>query len=157
MNISTPLDDKIENELVIDDGEIIRKSLIVAEKLDVYLDDLKVLAKNNFSTSKEDNRYQSKLHGLAWIATYVEALKQMSIWADQLYRSESFKKAERTILMLSFNEYLNQLFVATLIFFFVQTGACFQKFFSAKTFSIPCLIFIFGFQFNLFFILLISA
>ena len=86
MNISTPVDDKIKNDFVIDDGEIIKKSLIVAKKLDVYLDDLKVVVKNNFSNSKEDNKYQSKLHGLAWVATYVEALKQMSIWADELYK-----------------------------------------------------------------------
>ena len=110
MNISTPVDDKIKNDFVIDDGEIIKKSLIVAEKLDVYLDDLKVVIKNSFSNSKEDNKYQSKLHGLAWVATYVEALKQMSIWADELYKTKSFKKTERTILILSFNEYLNQLF-----------------------------------------------
>ena len=110
MNISTPVDEKIKNDLVIDDGEIIKKSLIVAEKLDVYLDDLKVVVKNSFSNSKEDNEYQSKLHGLAWVATYIEALKQMSIWANELFKSQSFKKAERTILLLSFNEYLNQLF-----------------------------------------------
>ncbi len=110
MNISTPVGDKMKNDFVIDDKEIIRKSLIVAKKLDVYLDDLKVVVKNSFSTSKEDNKYQSKLHGLAWVATYVEALKQMSIWADELYKSQNFKKAERTILILSFNEYLNQLF-----------------------------------------------
>ena len=110
MNISTPVDEKIKNDLVIDDGEIIKKSLVVAEKLDVYLNDLKVVIKNNFSNSTEDNKYQSKLHGLAWVATYVEALKQISLWADELYKSQNFKTAERTILILSFNEYLNQLF-----------------------------------------------
>ena len=46
MNISTPVDEKINGDLVIDDGEIIKKSLIVAEKLDVYLNDLKVVIKN---------------------------------------------------------------------------------------------------------------
>ena len=110
MNISTAVDEKIKNELVIDDGEIIKKSLVVAEKLDVYLNDLKVVIKNSFSNSKEDNKYQSKLHGLAWVATYVEALKQMSMWANELFKSQSFKTTERTILILSFNEYLNQLF-----------------------------------------------
>jgi (2S)-methylsuccinyl-CoA dehydrogenase len=110
VNISTPVSDKIKNDVVIDDGEIIKKSLIVAKKLDDYLDELKLVVKNSFSTSKEENKYQSKLHGLAWVATYVEALKQISIWADKLYRSHNFKKAEKTILILSFNEYLNQLF-----------------------------------------------
>ena len=105
MNLSTPVNDKMKNDFVTDDGEIIKKSLIVAKKLEVYLDELKLVVKNNFINSKEDNKYQSKLHGLAWVATYVEALKQMSIWADELYKSQNFKKAERTILILSFNEY----------------------------------------------------
>ena len=52
MNISTPVDEKITNDLVIDDGEIIKKSLVVAEKLDLYLNDLKFVIKvdgpNNF-------------------------------------------------------------------------------------------------------------
>ena len=52
MNISTPVDDKMNNDFVIDDGEIIKKSRMVAKKLDVYLDDLKVVVKNNFGTSK---------------------------------------------------------------------------------------------------------
>ena len=91
MNISTPVDKKIKNGFVIDDGEIIKKSLIVAKKLDVYLDDLKVAVKNSYCKPKEDQKYQSKLHGLAWVATYVEALKQMSIWADELFKSQSFK------------------------------------------------------------------
>ena len=57
MNISTPVDDKIKNDFLIDDREIIKKSLIVSEKLDVYLDDLKIVVKNSFSNSKEDNKY----------------------------------------------------------------------------------------------------
>ena len=40
MNISTPVVDKTKNDFVIDDGEIIKKSLMVAKKLDVYLDEL---------------------------------------------------------------------------------------------------------------------
>ena len=50
------------------------------------------------------------MHGLAWIATYVEALKQMSIWAEQLLKGGNFSQTERIILILSFNEYLNQIF-----------------------------------------------
>ncbi len=110
MNISTPVHNKIKNDFVIDDRQIINKSLKVADKLDIYLDDLKIAVKNSFSNANEDNKYQSKLHGLAWVATYVEALKQMSLWADQLFKSQSFQKTERIILILSFNEYLNQIF-----------------------------------------------
>ena len=40
----------------------------------------------------------------------MEALKQMSIWAEQLSKKGIFGKTERIILTLSFNEYLNQIF-----------------------------------------------
>ena len=110
MNISAPVRNAIENDFLIDDREVVARSLMVATKLDDYLLDLKALVKSRFIRSDDDNKYQSKLHGLAWIATYVEALKQMSIWAEQLSKRGSFTKTERIILILSFNEYLNQLF-----------------------------------------------
>ena len=110
MNISTPVSNEIKSEFLIDDLEVVNKALTVASLLDEYINDLKVLARIHFSSSKDDNEHQSKLHGLAWTATYVEALKQMSIWAEQLFKSGSFSKSERIILILSFNEYLNQLF-----------------------------------------------
>ena len=53
MNISTPVHDESKNEFVIENGEIINKSLIVVEKLAVYQDDIKVLIKSSFSNSKE--------------------------------------------------------------------------------------------------------
>ena len=110
MNISTPVRNKIEGDFLVDDREVVDRSLMVATKLDEYLVDLKAVVKSSFSSSDDDNKYQSKLHGLAWTATYVEALKQMSIWAEQLSKSGNFSKTERIILVLSFNEYLNQLF-----------------------------------------------
>ena len=110
MNISTPVSNEIKSEFLIDDLEVVNKALTVASLLDEYINDLKVLARINFSSSKDDTEHQSKLHGLAWTATYVEALKQMSIWAERLFKSGCFSKSERIILILSFNEYLNQLF-----------------------------------------------
>ncbi len=110
MNISTPVSNEIKSEFLIDDKEVVNNALTVASLLEVYINDLKVLARIHFSSSKDDNEHQSKLHGLAWTATYVEALKQMSIWAEQLFKSGSFSKSERIILILSFNEYLSQLF-----------------------------------------------
>ena len=110
MNISAPVRNEIISDFLLDDREVVDRSLMVATKLDEYLVDLKAIVKGSFSSSDDDNKYQSKLHGLAWTATYVEALKQMSIWAEQLSKSGNFSKTERIILILSFNEYLNQLF-----------------------------------------------
>ena len=110
MNISTPVHKKNVNDFSTDDAKIVSRSLLVSQHLDEYLDHLTSLVKSRFNEAKDSNRHQSKLHGLAWTATYVEALKQMSIWAEQLSKKGTFGKTERIILTLSFNEYLNQIF-----------------------------------------------
>ena len=110
MNISTPVHKKNTSDFLTDDAKIVSRSLIVSQHLDEYLGHLTSLVKSRFNESKDSNKHQSKLHGLAWTATYVEALKQMSIWAEQLSKKGTFGKTERIILTLSFNEYLNQIF-----------------------------------------------
>ena len=110
MNISTPVQNEIKSNFLLDDGELVNKSLKVAGQLDEYLADLRVIVKDTYNNPEVQDKYQSKVHGLAWIATYVEALKQMSIWAEQLLKGGNFSQTERIILILSFNEYLNQIF-----------------------------------------------
>ena len=110
MNISTPVQNEIKSTFLLDDGELVNKSLKVARQLDEYLADLRVIVKDTYNNPEVQDKYQSKVHGLAWIATYVEALKQMSIWAEQLLKGGNFSQTERIILILSFNEYLNQIF-----------------------------------------------
>ena len=55
----------------------------------------------------EENQHTA--HGLAWIATYVEALRQMQAWADRGNESGSFGEIEQLILQIAFGEYLAQL------------------------------------------------
>ena len=110
MNISRPVRNEIKRDFLIDNIEVIKTSQIVVLRLDEYLYKLKAIIKSNLSETKDNKEHQSKLHGLAWVATYVESLKQMSIWADRLLKNGSFSKTERIILILSFNEYLNQIF-----------------------------------------------
>ncbi|MDC3087102.1 acyl-CoA/acyl-ACP dehydrogenase [Paracoccaceae bacterium] len=110
MNISAPVHNKNMSDFLTDDAKIVSRSLVVSQQLDEYLGHLTGLVKSRFNDSKDANKHQSKLHGLAWTATYVEALKQMSIWAEQLSKKGTFGKTERIILTLSFNEYLNQIF-----------------------------------------------
>ena len=110
MNISTPVQNEIKSTFLLDDGELVNKSLKVAGQLDEYLADLRVIVRDSYNNPEVQDKYQSKVHGLAWIATYVEALKQMSIWAEQLLKGGNFSQTERIILILSFNEYLNQIF-----------------------------------------------
>ena len=110
MNISTPVHKKNMSDFLTDDAKIVSRSIVVSQQLDEYLGHLTVSVKSRFNGSTEANKHQSKLHGLAWTATYVEALKQMSIWAEQLLKGGNFSQTERIILILSFNEYLNQIF-----------------------------------------------
>ncbi len=52
---------------------------------------------------------QFAAHGLAWIATYVEALRQMQAWADGLSAAGTFSEMEALIHQIAFGEYLAQL------------------------------------------------
>ncbi len=54
-------------------------------------------------------RHQSSVHGLAWLATYVEALRQMVRWGRELEREHRFGEIERLILEAAFGEYLAQI------------------------------------------------
>ncbi len=52
---------------------------------------------------------QTAAHGLAWLATYVESLKQMQKWAETLQTQGRFGETEQLILQISFGEYLSQI------------------------------------------------
>ena len=52
------------------------------------------------------NQEQRAVHGLAWLATYVESLRQMQAWAERLNGDDTFAETEQHILKLAFSEYL---------------------------------------------------
>ncbi|MCT4684132.1 MAG: acyl-CoA/acyl-ACP dehydrogenase [Roseicyclus sp.] len=52
---------------------------------------------------------QTAAHGLAWLATYVESLRQMQAWATRLQGDGKFGEVEQLILQIAFGEYLWQL------------------------------------------------
>lgn len=52
---------------------------------------------------------QTAAHGLAWLATYVEALRQMQAWADRLTEAGNFGEVEALIHQIAFGEYLHQI------------------------------------------------
>ena len=52
---------------------------------------------------------QHMAHGLAWLATYVEALRQMLQWALALETEGRFGEMERLLLSAAFGEYLAQM------------------------------------------------
>ena len=55
------------------------------------------------------NLAQRRMHGLAWIATYVETLAQTGAWARELARNGQFGEIERDTLLIGFGEYLASL------------------------------------------------
>jgi (2S)-methylsuccinyl-CoA dehydrogenase len=55
------------------------------------------------------DREQVAVHGLAWMATYVEALRQIRQWASRLDEAGELGQAETLILEVGFGEYLAQL------------------------------------------------
>ncbi|MFT6932107.1 MAG: (2S)-methylsuccinyl-CoA dehydrogenase [Paracoccaceae bacterium] len=53
---------------------------------------------------------QVAAHGLAWLATYVEALTQMQAWAERLDANARFGEVEALIHQIAFGEYLWQIY-----------------------------------------------
>ncbi len=54
-------------------------------------------------------QHQCAAHALAWLATYVEALRQMHGWAGRVSEGGRFSEMEALILQIAFGEYLNQI------------------------------------------------
>ena len=56
------------------------------------------------------DREQRAAHGLAWLATYVEAIRQLVAYAERIEASGSLTELEELILRIGFGEYLSQIF-----------------------------------------------
>ncbi|MFQ6548344.1 acyl-CoA dehydrogenase family protein [Aestuariibius sp. 2305UL40-4] len=54
--------------------------------------------------------HQTAAHGLAWLATYVESLRQMQLWAERLDGDGKFGELEQLIHQIAFGEYLWQIY-----------------------------------------------
>ncbi|MES2914173.1 MAG: acyl-CoA dehydrogenase family protein [Pseudomonadota bacterium] len=73
-------------------------------------DDLKgqVISGGKLSGPALDAR-QFPAHALSWLATYVEALRQLQAWSARLTAAGRFGRMERLILQIGFGEYLAQI------------------------------------------------
>ena len=54
--------------------------------------------------------HQTAAHGLAWLATYTQALRQMQAWAERLNAEGKFGETEQLIHQIAFGEYLWQIY-----------------------------------------------
>ncbi len=62
------------------------------------------------SVSRTFDREQRATHGLAWLATYVEALRQLAAYAERLAASGNFGEIEELLVRIGAGEYLAQIF-----------------------------------------------
>ena len=98
-NISNSISSKY-NEILLDLEKIfekIKKELISKKKEN--LDNLKVWEIEN----------QHLIHGFAWIATYIESLRQINKWALKLAKNKNTSEFEHLILDIAFIEYVSQI------------------------------------------------
>lgn len=54
--------------------------------------------------------HQTAAHGLAWLATYAQSLRQMQKWAEALNADGKFGETEQLIHQIAFGEYLWQIY-----------------------------------------------
>src|SRR4029077_10527247 len=55
------------------------------------------------------DREQRATHGLAWLATYVEAVRQLTAYADRMRGSGLLSEVEELIVRIGLGEYLAQI------------------------------------------------
>ncbi|HKL55865.1 MAG TPA: acyl-CoA dehydrogenase family protein [Roseovarius sp.] len=77
------------------------------EKARAHLRDLVVVDDRVSGSAVEANQFAA--HGLAWLATYVESLRQMQAWANRLTEMGKFGEVEQLIHQIAFGEYLWQI------------------------------------------------
>ena len=54
-------------------------------------------------------REQRATHGLAWFATYVEAIRQLAAYAERMARGETLGELEEHLVRIALGEYLAQM------------------------------------------------
>ena len=88
-------------------SKIIKGLENIFEKIKKELVKKKELSQDNFKVWEEKN--QHLVHGFAWIATYIEALRQINTWGIELTNKNKLNEFEQLILDISFIEYIRQI------------------------------------------------
>jgi len=55
------------------------------------------------------DREQRATHGLAWLATYVEAIRQLGLYAERMHTDEGMGEVEELLIQIGIGEYLAQM------------------------------------------------
>lgn len=68
------------------------------------------VSENGRVSGKLMEQHQTAAHGLSWLATYAQSLKQMQAWAEKLNNEGKFGEIEQIIHQIAFGEYLWQVY-----------------------------------------------
>ncbi|WP_288939079.1 acyl-CoA dehydrogenase family protein [uncultured Roseovarius sp.] len=97
----------ILNDLLSLTGAAVSPAETVLAKARDHLRDMVVVEDRVDGAAVEANQFAA--HGLAWLATYVESLRQMQNWAKRLIDMGKFGEVEQLIHQIAFGEYLSQI------------------------------------------------
>ncbi|MDW3117519.1 acyl-CoA dehydrogenase family protein [Roseovarius pacificus] len=97
----------ILNDLLGLTGAAVSPAETVLAKARDHLRDMVVVEDRVDGAAVEANQFAA--HGLAWLATYVESLRQMQNWAKRLTDMGKFGEVEQLIHQIAFGEYLSQI------------------------------------------------
>ena len=63
----------------------------------------------NHTVDRLFDREQRATHGLAWLATYVEAVRQLAAYAERMHDAGTLGEIEELIVQIGLGEYLAQI------------------------------------------------
>ncbi|PSL17872.1 acyl-CoA dehydrogenase family protein [Shimia abyssi] len=69
-----------------------------------------LVTENGKVSAKLIEFHQTAAHGLAWLATYAQSLRQMQAWAERLQADGAFGEMEQLLHQIAFGEYLWQVY-----------------------------------------------
>lgn len=101
------MSDLILSDLLANAGKAVEAANVLLEKAKDAVS-VKVMVNGRVNSAKLEEE-QTAAHGLAWMATYVESLRQMHKWGEKLTEEGSFSEFEQLIMQAAFGEYCTQL------------------------------------------------
>jgi (2S)-methylsuccinyl-CoA dehydrogenase len=97
-----------------DAGDLLRTAGAAVQAVEAILADAAAKVRARVSPSGELDarlmkREQRATHGLAWLATYVEAVRQLTAYAERMQRDGRLSETEELLVRIGLGEYLAQI------------------------------------------------
>ncbi len=100
-----------QNPVVLEQGpqKLIERTAFALKEAEKILELGKAGVREKVAEASSFDAVQHSAHGLAWLATTVEGLRQMQTWANRLSEEDIFGTFEQLLLAAAFGEYLAQI------------------------------------------------